>query len=246
MPRRPRYFEEGYVYHVIQRGNNKGQIFFQHEDYLVFLRYLLACKKEFPCYIYGYCLMMNHLHFLIEAVHTNNISLLMKTLTGTYARYINSKYNRTGALYEGRFKAALVQYETYFMNCLRYIDLNPIRANLVKSPELYPWSSYNFNTRAEPSKILDYHSLYLCGGKGIEECRIKYKEFVQSQPEEKSIVKLIRDRTNKGGVIGTDNFIEELKLKKGIDRTCYTPGRPVKKGSDTIKLSTELSTINCV
>ncbi|MFA5100535.1 MAG: transposase [Candidatus Omnitrophota bacterium] len=245
MPRKPRYFEQGYVYHAVQRGNNKADIFFDEEDYRIFLKLMCESKKMYPCLIYAYCLMRNHLHLLIEAIKQNSISLFMKYLTGNYVLYINRKYNRTGTLFGSRFKAGLVQTEKYFANCMRYIDRNPVRAKLVQTPAQYPWSSYNFHTSPGSSLILNHHSLYLEMGKNIDDCRLQYKKFVLDQVEDETILQLIRARTNKSGVIGTDAYIKALTSKTKVDMLCRSVGRQ-KKGSDTINLSTELSTFNCV
>jgi len=178
--------------------------------------------------------MPNHVHFLIEQKENDYISLLMKYVTGKYARYINSKYKRTGALYESRFRSGLVQCDAYFMNCLRYIDLNPVRSEIVKTPDQYPWSSYNFHTKATTLSILSHHPIYLSLGNGLDECRIKYSRFALEKSENEYFNKLIRERTNFNGVIGTDKYIEKVKLQTGLDRTCYPSGRPKKTGSDTV------------
>jgi putative transposase len=115
---------------------------------------------------------------------------------------------------------------------MKYIDRNPVRAGLVKSPEQYPWSSYNFHVSPEPSSTLSHHSLYLDLGKDIEDCRFQYKKFVIEQPEDDCLLKLIRERTNNGSVIGTDEYVNELESKTELEWAIRKAGRK-KSVSDT-------------
>jgi putative transposase len=232
MPRRPRLFKPGYVYHVRQRGNNRTALFHSHEDYLIYLTFLIEAKKLYPCRIYGYCLMPNHIHLLIEAMQENNISLFMKYINGSYAMYVNKKYERTGTIFEGRFKAGLVQYEKYFALCMRYIELNPVKANLVKTPDQYPWSSYRFHAALERNSILDYDFWYLSLGDTFEERREQYTKFVNSETDDQD-TNFIRERTNRNSVIGSDAFMHSIEEKSGINFS-RVPGRPDKNIKQTL------------
>ncbi len=211
MARLPRFFEPGFSYHAIQRGNNKAKIFLSHEDHLVFINYLREAKVKFPCHIYGYCLMPNHIHLIIEPLSKDNVSLFMKHATGLYAKYFNKRYDRTGVVYEGRFRAGLIQREEYFLNCLRYIENNPVRANLTRSAGNYPWSSYKFHTNIEPSSILDYDQTFLSLDQTLELCRKEYLSFFNSITADDSVNDFIRKRTNSNAIIGTDDFISTIK-----------------------------------
>jgi putative transposase len=159
--------------------------------------------------------MTNHYHLLLEPLERNNISLLMKHLNSKYALYINQKRKRTGTLFEGRFKAGLVQYENYFGRCLRYIDRNPVEAGIVKTPSQYPWSSYNFHAQGERNSILDYDFWYLSLGDTFEERRKQYAKFVSSCVND-SETKFIQDQTNKNAIIGSDEYSTELSPKIGV------------------------------
>ncbi|MFA5075527.1 MAG: transposase [Candidatus Babeliales bacterium] len=216
MARKLRMLREGYVYHVTQRGNNKTNLFYSHVDYLIFLKYLLEAKKLYPCHIYGYCLMTNHYHLLLEALERNNISLLMKHLNGKYAMYINAKCKRTGTLFEGRFKAGLVQYDQYLCRCHRYIDINPVKAGIVQTPDQYPWSSYNFYANKEPNSILDYDLWYLSLGDTFEERRAHYAKLVNSKTDA-SHDEFIEKQINKNGIIGSDAYIKKMTSEFSTD-----------------------------
>ncbi|PIP19290.1 MAG: transposase, partial [Candidatus Omnitrophica bacterium CG23_combo_of_CG06-09_8_20_14_all_41_10] len=142
MARKPRLFVADIPCHVIQRGNNHSPIFFSDKDYLIFLAMLQEAKIKHPCSIYSYCLMANHFHLLIAPKEKENVSLLMKLLGAKYVRYVNKAHKRSGTLWEGRFKCSLIDGDPYFLTCLRYIEMNPVRAGIVNAPELYHWSSY--------------------------------------------------------------------------------------------------------
>jgi putative transposase len=136
----------------------------------------------------------------------------MKHLNGKYAMYINAKYKRTGTLFEGRFKAGLVQYEQYLFRCHRYIDINPVKAGIVKTPDQYPWSSYNFFANNERNAILDYDFWYLSLGDTFEERRKQYAKLVNSETEP-SQDEFIEKQIDKNGIIGSEAFIEKISAK---------------------------------
>jgi putative transposase len=227
MARKPRLFVADIPYHVVQRGNNKSPVFFTDQDYLFFLDVLQEAKVKHPCSIYSYCLMTNHFHLLLEPKDKDNISLLIKLLGAKYVHYINKVYTRTGTLWEGRFKCSLIDKESYFLSCLRYIETNPVRAGIVNAPELYCWSSYRFRAFGEKNPILDFDPWYNSLGNDDEERQFIYRQFFQNLMPEPAI-KVIREMTNKGGIIGTDDFrtqIEEITQRRIVIRP---PGRPKK------------------
>jgi putative transposase len=230
MPRSPRLFFTDIPYHVVQRGNNKVPIFLKDKDYLFFLEALREAKIEHPCFIYGYCLMTNHFHLLIEPKERNdNISLLIKLLGSRYVRYVNKNYNRSGTLWEGRFKCSLIDKESYFFTCLRYIEMNPVRAGVVRFPEFYRWSSYRIRAFGERSDILDLGPWYTSLDINAEGRQAKYRQFLRETiPESK--LDLLREMTNKNGIVGSTVFkerIEQMAHKKIILRPI---GRPrIKK-----------------
>ncbi len=229
MARRPRLFVAGLPYHIIQRGNNRSPIFLSNEDYCFFLEVLREAKTKHPCFIYSYCLMTNHFHLLIEPEEKENVSLLMKLLGAKYVRYVNKTHKRTGTLWEGRFKCSLIDKEPYFLACLHYIEMNPLRAGITNSPELYRWSSYRVRAHGEKSSILDLDPWYNSLGADSQERQVRYRQLFQNTIPD-STWELIREMTNKGGIIGSVNFkeqIEKILHRKIIIRA---PGRPRKNG----------------
>jgi len=229
MPRNPRLFVADVPCHVVQRGNNKVPIFLRDEDYLFFLEVLQEAKKKHPCFIYSYCLMTNHFHLLIEPKERDdNVSLLIKLLGSRYVRYVNKNYNRSGTLWEGRFKSSLIDRESYFLTCLHYIEMNPVRAGIVVSPELYRWSSYRVRAFGEKSPILDLDYWYNNLDFNPEERQAKYRHFFRHViPRPK--LDILREMTNKNGIIGSVAFkeqIEQVTHKKIVIRPV---GRPRKE-----------------
>lgn len=214
MARKPRLSVTDVPFHVVQRGNNRNPIFFCDNDRYFFLNVLQEAKIKYPCFIYAYCLMPNHPHLLIEAKEENNISLLMKFLGGKYVHYVNQRYKRTGTLWDGRFKSSLIDAESYFLACLFYIEMNPVRAGIVNSPELYRWSSYRARAFGEKNSILDLDPWYNSLGSTAEERQIGYRQFFQNSIPELTL-KLIRETTNRGGLLGSDVF--RKRVKRGSD-----------------------------
>jgi len=228
MARRLRFFVTEVPYHVVQRGNNRNPIFFSKNDYRFFLNVLQEAKTKHPCFIYAYCLMPNHFHLLIQPKEKDNISLLMKLLGAKYVHYVNRSYERTGTLWEGRFKCSLIDEESYFFTCLHYIEMNPVRAGIVDSPGVYNWSSYRVRAFGEKSPVLDLDPWYNSLGSNEQERQNRYRRFFQDSIPE-STLEFIRETTNKGGLIGSSSFKERVEAVINKEIIIRSPGRPKKK-----------------
>ena len=133
----------GAFYHVTARGNEQKNIFRSNRDREKFLSYLESAVDRYGVVIHAYCLMDNHYHALIETPK-GNLSQIMRHINGAYTTYFNTKRRRAGHLFQGRFKAILVDRDEYATTLSRYIHLNPVRAGMVALPEEYPWSSYHY------------------------------------------------------------------------------------------------------
>ena len=160
MPRKPRMYLPGYPYHIIQRGNNREATFFAEQDYLFYLACLEDAAKRYRVAIHAYVLMTNHVHFLATPSYKQSISLAMQSIGRRYVQYINKEYFRTGTLWEGRHKASIVDAESYLLTCSRYIEMNPVAANMVKHPAEYRWSSYRANAFGEKDELITQHEVY--------------------------------------------------------------------------------------
>ena len=164
MPRRARLVVPGIPWHIIQRRNNRSDCFYADSDYLFYLETLRKQAAKFDCSIHAYCLMTNHVHLLLTPAAHDSAALLMKHLGQRYVQYINRRYKRSGTLWEGRFRSCLVQTSNYVLACYRYIELNPLRANMVGHPAEYKWSSYQANGQGTRPDWLAPHAEYLALG----------------------------------------------------------------------------------
>jgi putative transposase len=164
MPRRPRPVLAEIPLHIIQRGNNRARCFFADVDYLVYLDLLKRCAEDAQCQIHAYVLMSNHVHLLVTPQMRMSPACLMKGLGQQYTQYVNRRYRRTGSLWEGRYKSSLVDHARYLLVCQRYIELNPVRAQMVTHPSHYPWSSYRTNAQGHMSELITPHRVYTALG----------------------------------------------------------------------------------
>lgn len=137
MPRKTRMYLPGVPAHIVQRGNNREACFFCDDDYLFYKEVLFEGLKRYGAALHSYCLMTNHVHLLITPKESDSISRIIQHVGRQYVQYINKTYRRTGTLWEGRHKGSLVDAENYLLTCYRYIELNPVAADMVASPEEY-------------------------------------------------------------------------------------------------------------
>ena len=152
--------------HIVHRGHSRNPVFFEEADYLAYLDWLREGVKRYQCDVHAYVLMTNHIHVLTTPADTQGVTRMMQYVGRYYVPYINHSYGTSGSLWEGRYKASLVQEEGYLLTCMRYIELNPVRASMVRSPSGYRWSSYRFNGQGKPDELITPHPLYLSLGKG--------------------------------------------------------------------------------
>lgn len=227
MPRKPRFYVPGLPVHVVQRGNNRNQIFFKDADYMAYLDWLKEAAERYPCDIHAYVLMSNHVHILTTPKDQDAISRMMQYVGRRYVPYINHAHGRSGTLWEGRYKASLVQDDTYLLTCMRYIELNPVRANMVKTASAYRWSSYACNASGRKNELITPHKTYLALGKDDVSRRNAYKGLFRHLVEEET-VKDIRAAWQTGTPLGNNRFKDKvektLKMKVGYAKR----GRPSK------------------
>jgi len=219
MARLPRIVIAGQPLHVIQRGNNRQAIFFAADDYHRYLDVLRDARDTYGCVIHAYVLMTNHVHILLTPEQTDSISQLMQGLGRRYVRYVNSVYGRSGTLWEGRYRSALIESERYFLTCSRYVELNPVRAGMVDGPGDYPWSSYRANALGAPDQCLSPHGLYhALSGDGAER-RQAYRDLF-ARPIDPADIEHIRHHTHQCTVVGSKRFQDEIQrmLKRRVSK----------------------------
>jgi putative transposase len=159
MARLPRLSVPGYPYHIIQRGNNREVIFSCAADRQVLLDLLHEYGSRFGVAVHAYVLMDNHYHLLVTPQSPESLPKMMQSLGRRYVRHFNDTHGRSGTLWEGRYKSALIQTDRYLLACMVYMDLNPVRAGMVAHPRAYPWSSHGHYCGLRTDPVVTPHPL---------------------------------------------------------------------------------------
>jgi len=226
MARLPRISPVGIPVHLIQRGNNRQACFVSDEDHGAYAGWLKEYSQKYKVEIHAWVMMTNHVHLLCTPRQEGSISQMMQSLGRRYVQYFNIEYRRSGTLWEGRFKSCLIQEESYLLEVYRYIELNPVRAELVSDPGEYRWSSYQINGLGKISDMCTPHHEYLRFGKTASGRQSSYREFL-SHHVDGELLKEIRDNTRKGMAVGNDRFKEELETLTGRRLKSKKRGRPM-------------------
>jgi putative transposase len=195
--------------HVIQRGVNRSLLFAESSDYRFFADCLKTACDRFDCRIHAYVFMSNHVHLVMTPSIEGGVSNVMKLVGIRYVHYFNRKYSRTGTLWEGRYRAALIQLDRHLLTCYRYVELNPVRAGLSKDARDYPWSSYRANALGRRDPLVSPHDIYLGLGQTSDARRAGYRALVGDGLSDDAIDD-IRRATNGGLVLGSKRFRDEV------------------------------------
>jgi len=227
MARLARYVIPGQPQHIIQRGNNRQVIFANEADYAFFRDALIEATRKHGLKVHAYVWMKNHIHLLATPEFDDSISKTFQSLGRRYVQYFNYHYARSGTLWEGRYRATVVDSERYLLTLMRYIELNPVRAGMVKLPQDYPWSSYRRNALGEGGPNGDWltaHAEYSRLGRD-EAGRLKAYEALFNVPIEPGDLSEIRNCSNKGWALGGERFRSEIEktgqrraVSKGVGR----------------------------
>lgn len=188
-------------------------------------------SRRYGLTVHAYCLMTNHIHFLVTPENESAVSNVMKVVGSRYAQYINKKYRRTGTLWEGRHRSSLVQSERYLLTCMRYIELNPVRADMVRRPEEYRWSSYGVHAWNDRSWLPPYREYERLGSNPAER-GFAYRELFKIQLSEEDL-HLVRRAAHYCQPVGDDRFRQQIEQRYGIKLGQMERGRP-RKGSDEL------------
>jgi putative transposase len=222
MARRLRYILPDVAVHIVQRGVNRVACFRAEADYLVYLSHLRQLSKKHDCAVHAYCLMTNHVHLLLTPSTADSCIQLMRDLGRRYVPYFNHRHERTGTLWEGRFRSCIAESARYVLACYRYIELNPVRAQMVHDPGDYPWSSYEVNSRALTGGFVSQHPEFAALATTADKRHAAYTALFEEKMDE-TLLKAIREATNSGYPLVSEEFknrvITPLGWKTG-------PGRP--------------------
>jgi putative transposase len=228
MARLPRFFAEGETQHVIQRGNNRERTFTSERDFTFYLDCLGRASTEHGLAVHAYVLMTNHVHLLATPEHENSLPKTLQSVGRRYVQYFNYTHRRSGTLWEGRYRATLVDAERYLLTCMRYIEMNPVRAAMVEHPADYQWSSYRTNALGHPNNLVTAHELYRRLDRSDEQRQSAYRQLFRSQIP-KGDLEAIRRSTHKAWVLGNDRFRAKIERIAGRRASPLPKGRPVGK-----------------
>jgi putative transposase len=227
MARQPRLTLPHHPHHIVWRGNNRQAIFVDAQDQRLMLNLLLEASRQYKVAIHSYVLMTNHLHLLATPTEVSALSLMMQQIGRSYVRLFNQRQSRSGTLFEGRYKSAVVQTERYLLACMAYIDLNPVRAGMVSEPQQYPWSSFAHYAGLQTDPLITPHPHFWSLGNTPFAREAAYGDLVRaglSGADERALT----HSAQRGGVLAQDDYMAELekttqkRLRPGVK------GRPLK------------------
>lgn len=229
MARLPRLDLPGIPQHIVQRGNDHQPCFAEAGDYLRYRQELREAAAKHGCALHAYVLMTNHVHLLVTPEAAGGASRMMQAIGRRYVGAFNARYRRTGTLWEGRFKSALVDSETYLLTCYRYIELNPVRAGMVPRPGDYRWSSYGRNALGEQDAGITPHSHYLALGADPGARQLAYQVLV-NEALDPSDADALRAHTRQNKAFGNDRFRAHIEALIGRSMAVRPRGRPASSG----------------
>jgi putative transposase len=224
MPRSARIAAPNLPHHLCQRGHNRRDVFFGPRDYRSYLDSLAEFREALDLKVYGYCLMTNHIHLIVDpGANPSNLGLLMKRLAGRHTRRLNFLQQRSGTVWGGRFKCSPIETDRYLMTCLRYVDLNPVRARMVTQAEDYPWSSYRAHVGRASCEWLDVDPVSATIT-DIRSRQARYRQLV-AEGENELELKFIRESLQRGHVTSSESFADALAREQDLVLPRRSPGR---------------------
>jgi len=231
MARLPRLTLAGYPHHIILRGNNRQAIFIDTADFQRMLALLQTHAQEQGVQVHAFVLMSNHLHLLLTPLEDKSLPQMMQALGRAYVLYFNKRHSRSGTLWEGRYRSALIQTERYFLACMAYIDLNPVRAGMVGHAADYIWSSHGHYIGTRPEAWLTPHPMYWEMGNTPFAREAAYAGLVQSGVNQTQQQALTSSALS-GWALGEEDFVQGLQKQTPRRVRPVKAGRPFGKKPD--------------
>ncbi len=232
MPRPLRPIDDGLIYHVINRGNNRQDVFHKPGDFEAFLTALADLKERKPFKLYGYCLLNNHFHLLIRPSGAS-VSRIMQSLLVSHTHRYHKHYRSGGHIWQGRFKSPVIQNDEHLLTVLRYIEANPLRARIVSRAEDYSWSSYRVHGLGEPNPLVDPLLTYEALSPYAKVRQGKWSAMVHRPLEEQALA-AVRRSAETGLPYGEEAWVNRLARKLSLDLHIRPRGRP-RKTEDSAK-----------
>ena len=225
MPRRPRIQLDKTPLHIVQRGQHREACFFGEEDYQHYLHWLGEALAEHECALHAYVLMTNHVHLLLTPRRAASVPRLIMSLGRRYVQYINRTHDRSGTLWDSRYKSSVVHADSYLVTCQRYIEQNPVRAAMVDDPAHYRWSSYRHNALGQTDSLLTPHPVYMALAATNKGRQSAYRTLFRSELDEAAIDD-IRLALNQNQPLGSSRFHAQIEKRLGERREARPQGRP--------------------
>jgi putative transposase len=197
-------------HHIMQWGNDRQALFRETEDYRQFLFWLAEAARQFQVAVHAYALLPDHLHLLATPSDAEGLSRMMQWLGRHYVPYFNRKYQRSGTLWQGRYRATVLEPAAWFLKCSAYIELSPVLAGLAQEAAAYPWSSCQHHVGAQPDPLVVDHAMYWGLGNTPFQREAMYKELIQQGLGSKEAEALLH-ATSKGWVLGSAGFQAEME-----------------------------------
>ena len=228
MARLPRLTLAGYPHHIILRGNNRQAIFMDMADFQRMLALLQTHAIEQGVQVHAYVLMSNHLHLLLTPLQNDSLPKMMQAVGRAYVLYFNKRHGRSGTLWEGRYRSALIQTERYFLACMAYIDLNPVRAGMVVQAADYPWSSHGHYIGRQNEAWLTPHPMYWEMGNTPFAREAAYAAMIQAGVNQEQQQALTSSALS-GWALGEKSFVQGLQKQTSRRVNPAKAGRPFGK-----------------
>ena len=210
MARLPRIVIPNQPLHIMHRGNNRQDIFETDEDMMRIKEDIAVSLSKSDCQLHAYVIMTNHIHLLVTPTDKIQLKVFMQSMANRYVRYFNATRKRTGTIWEGRFKSCLVDSNAYLFTLYKYIEMNPIKANMVDEISHYHWSSYHHNALGQTDDLISEHVLYEALGTNSQQRFERYKMIFDAL-DFSQYDKQITDATHRGDVFGAEGFHQKIK-----------------------------------
>lgn len=227
MPRQPRPIANGLVYHALNRGNNRADVFFCPDDFRQFLRALAQTQQRYPFRLYGYCLMTNHFHLLLAPESGQSVSRILQSLTVAHTWHYHKAGGSSGHVWQGRFKSPVVQSDEHALTVLRYAEANPLRAGMVRDLADYPWSSYGYHGLGRPDALVSELPGWEVLGRDTAARQARWRRLVH-EPLAEAELAAVRKSVTSGRPYGAAAWVEATAAVLGLRLSQRPRGRPRK------------------
>jgi len=228
MGRLPRTIDEGLVYHALNRGNNRADVFQDDADRLAFLQALAKTKERYPFRLLGYCLMTNHFHLLLQPESGQSISRILQSLTVAHTWRYHKRHRTSGHVWQGRFKSPVVQDDAHLLVVLRYIEANPLRAKMVADPDVYRWSSFPAHGLGRDDPLVNAFPEWEGLGRTEAERRRRWRARVCAAQNEAELM-TVRGSLRSGRPFATSEWTGQMAERLNIELIPRPRGRPRKE-----------------